>query len=317
MKIVKKLRFVIAAVILLAIGLASDLYLATGGPADGPHRPRLVNATAFAQRDIVVNGMRLRYVDEGAGRPIILLPGHTSRIEEYDTLIAALRGKYRVLVFDFPGSGYSDKPDREYDLRFYEDTVLGFMDAIGLGRCHLAGGSLGGNLALRLAYRAPERFDRIVAWAPAGAWPEKPVLAALTGGLGGRLTFWPMVKIQSTYWYRDDLPQKDAMLDQTFAYYHEVMSPAFVRMYWGMATDQLKHSLLDLSRGIRRPTLLMSGDRDSGFDIGAGIRRLHDEMPHSELLEFPDTGHSIACERPAQLTEALVEFFGRPEAALP
>lgn len=313
----KRFRFVIAAVILLVIGLACDLYLATDGPADGPHRPLLVKATAFTQRDIVVNGMRLRYIDEGTGPAIILLPGHTSRIEEYEALVGALRGRFRVLAFDFPGSGYSDKPDREYDLRLYEDTVLGFMDAVGLGRCHLAGGSLGGNLALRLAYRAPERFARIVAWSPGSAWPRKPVMAAFTRGLGGRLTFWSMIKVQSSYWFSDDWPQKDASLAESFAYYHEVMSPAFVRMYWGMAADQLDHSLLDFSRDIRQSTLLMWGNRDNGFDIGAGIRRLHDEMPHSELIVFPGTGHSIAKEQPERLTEALLEFFGRPESALP
>ena len=52
-----------------------------------------------------------------------MIPGLTSRIEEYDGMGADLRRDFRVLVRDFPGSGYSDKPVREYDVQFYVQTL--------------------------------------------------------------------------------------------------------------------------------------------------------------------------------------------------
>src|SRR5688572_10783501 len=305
----RRFRVLIVLALLVLSSTALVLYASTAGPKDGPHRPIKATATVYAQRDIVVNGLRLRYVDEGVGPPIILLPGHTSRIEELEPLIGELRGGYRVLVFDFPGTGYSDKPEREYDLRFYEDTVLGFMQELGIERCMLGGGSLGGNLALRLAHRAPEKFTRIAAWSPAGAWPRKPAMAWTMRNLGGRVLFWPMVKIQSTYWHRKGWEGRDATLRETFTYYREVMSPGFVAMYWGIAADQLVNPLSELAGGIKAPVLLMWGDQDHGFDIGTGIKKLHQELPGCELVVFSDTGHSICTERPDRFTKILKEFL--------
>lgn len=286
-------------------------------------RPHAVPATLFAQRDVWVGGLRLRYIDvgptagAGAAEVVVLLPGHTSRIEEYDGLVPTLSGRRRILVLDFPGSGYSDKPAREYTLAFYEDTLMGFLDALGVRRAHLAGGSLGGNLVLRLAHRFPERFERLVPWAPGSAWDPQPRIAAAMRALTSRLLFWPIVTIQSRYWYSNDWPLKEELLRITFTYYREVMCPGFVRMYFGMAADQVARTLFDIAPAIAQPTLLAWGDRDHGANMGAGVARLHRLLPNSELLVFRNARHSLAAEVPGPLAAAIEEFLDRPRAQLP
>jgi len=292
-------------------------------PDPGVTRPHRVPSTPFEQHDIRVDGLRLRYIDVGpldadaGGSVVVLIPGHTSRIEEYDGLVPVLARQHRVLVVDFPGSGYSDKPEREYTLAFYEDTLIAFLNALGVGRAHLAGGSLGGNLVLRLGHRFPERFERLVPWAPGSAWEAHPKTAALLRAVAGYPLFWPIVKVQSRYWYSDDWPKRDALLQITFTYYHEVMSPGFVRMYFGMAADQVARSLFDIAPDIRQPTLLGWGDRDDGADMGAGVARLHQLLPHSELKVFHNARHSLAAEVPDALAAAIAEFLSRPAAQLP
>jgi len=265
----------------------------------------------------------LRYIDVGPTEPsanpevVVLIPGHTSRIEEYDGLVPTLSRRRRVLVLDFPGSGYSEKPERDYTLAFYEDTLTGFLDTLGVSRAHLAGGSLGGNLVLRLAQRFPERFQRLVPWAPGSAWTARPRVAAVMHALTSQLLFWPIVRIQSRYWYSDDLPQKDMLLRTTFAYYHEVMCPGFVQMYFGMAADQVGRTLFDMAPSIQQPTLLAWGDRDNGANMGAGVARLHTLLPNNELLVIRNARHSLAAEAPALLAAAIEEFLDRPAAQLP
>lgn len=276
-----------------------------------PTRPVAVRATMFAQRDVVVDGLRIRYVDEGSGPPLLLVPGHTSRVEEYERVIAALRGRFRVLSLDFPGSGYSDKPDRAYDLAYYDRVLVGFLDTLGIGECFLAGGSLGGNLVLRAALAHPTRFSRIVAWAPGSSWPAKPFMAWCMRRFG-LVLFQFVVRIQSTFWYSRDWKGRDAALRAVFAYYAEVTCPGFVRMYWGIAADQVGSSLVPVVGGIRQPVLLMWGDRDHGFDMGAGVRRLHAQMPNSELAVFPGAGHSLVAERTAEVVARIAEFLARP-----
>src|SRR5262245_1585391 len=94
------------------------LLLATGcSPPQDPGwtRPQRVPATPYDQHDLRVGSLRLRYIDvgptEAEGSVLVLIPGHTSRIEEYDGLVPVLARRHRVLVLDFPGSGYSDKPE--------------------------------------------------------------------------------------------------------------------------------------------------------------------------------------------------------------
>jgi len=184
---------------------------------------------------VTVDGVRLRYVDVRPAReddlPVLLIHGHGSRLEEYEDLVPHLGRGRRVLVPDLPGSGYSDKPLRRYDLTFLEDSLLGFLDGVGVDRAHLAGGSLGGNLALRLARRAPDRFPRIAAWAPAGAW--RPLRGwAMFGRVMRRLRFmfWPSLWVQARFWYRRNWPGREVALREAFRYYGEVYMVAYRRM---------------------------------------------------------------------------------------
>jgi len=222
-----------------------------------------------------------------------------------------------VLVVDLPGSGYSDKPDQPYSLRFYEDTLIGFLNELGVRRAHLAGGSMGGNLVLRLAHRFPDRFDRLAPWAPGSAWPPQPFAASAIRAVSSYAMFWPIVKVQSGYWYSDDWPGREQALANTFAYYDEVMGPGFVRMYFDMAADQVGRTLFTMAPEIQQPTLLGWGDRDDGANMGDGVKRLDELMPHSELRVYPNARHSLAAEVPEPLAIAIDEFLTRPPEQLP
>lgn len=279
------------------------------------NRPVAVPATRFPQQDATVAGDRIRFVDvgEGPGETVVIIPGHTARLDGFDTLVERLGRDRRVLVFDYPGSGYSDKPERRYDLRFYEDTTVAFLDTLGVDTAVPVGGSLGGNLVLRLGHRFPDRFRRLALWAPGGAWKARPHVAKLIRvGCGTRL-FWPTVRVQSRYWYEQGWPGRRAALDETFAYYREVMCPGFVNMYWGMAADQVAHSLFDIAADIPQPTLLCWGDRDHGANMGEGVARLHAMLPNGELCVFVGARHSLEAEIPYALAERIAAFLAKTE----
>lgn len=289
-------------------------------------RPVNVRATPFPQLDATVLGLRIRYIDVGPTDPgltrdaapvALLIPGHTSRIEEYDGLVPVLARRHRVIVLDYPGSGWSEKPDREYSLALYEDVSIALLDQLGVERAHLVGGSLGGNLVLRLAHRFPDRFDRLAPWAPGSAWNAQPRIGRVMRAVQGYPLFWPIVWVQSRYWYGKDWPGREAALAETFAYYREVMSPGFVRMYFEMAADQVERTLFDMAPEIQHPTWLGWGDQDNGANMGAGVARLAKLLPRCELRVFPGARHSLAAEIPDELAAAIDEFLTRPPERLP
>ncbi len=289
-------------------------------PADrGLTRPESVRATSFAQRDVTVDGFRLRLIDEGPREapPLLLLPGHTSRIEELDHLVPLLSDSFRVVIFDFPGSGYSDRPDRPYSIAMYEDVVVGVMDALGIERAHIAGGSQGANVCFGVAARYPERVLRLVPWAPGSAWPASPWIADAGWLIAGYLPFQWMASYQSTFWYAEDDPQGPALLAETFRYYEEVGGPGFTRMYWDIALDTVRRSLYDVAPEVDRPTLLCWAEHDKTPYMASGIARIGELLPHGEVVLFEDSPHAIANTFPEQLVARLREFLTREESGLP
>ncbi len=289
-------------------------------PADAdPLRPAKVRATSLEQRTLTVQGWRVRYIDEGPrdAEVLILLPGHTSRIEEIDHLVAPLAESLRVIIFDFPGSGYSEKPVISYDLALYEEIIVGVMDSLQIARAHLGGGSLGGNLVFSTAARFPERFVRLLPWAPGSAWPASPWIARAGWLIAGYLPFGWMADYQSTFWYAEDDPLRQTRIDETFAYYDEVGGPGFTAMYWGIALDTVRRSLFDVAPRVPHPTLLCWGEHDATPYMTEGVARLGELLPRGEVVRFDDAPHAIANAEPELLLQRIREFLSRPEEELP
>ncbi len=281
-----------------------------------PRRPVRVTATRHPQLDATVLGdVRLRYVDVRAsaesGPPVVLLHGIASRIEEYEDLMERLHPGRRIIAMDLPGNGYSDKPARPYTLAFLEDAVLGLLDVLDVRQADLAGGSLGGNLTLRLGHRAPDRFRRLVAWGPAGTW-EPMLFYGLLGRLlmaAGTTLFWPSVWVQSRFWYHPAWPGRRQALLDSFEHYREILQPSFVRMYFEIAREQVMTSLYPIAPAIPHPTLVLWGDHDHALGMAKGVKRLVELLPDARLSVLEGARHALANEVPDELGRRINAFL--------
>lgn len=123
----------------------------------------LTVGTALAQdRYFDSAGVRIRYVDHGAGRAAVLLVhGFTASIETswIDTgVLPDLARDHRVIALDLRGHGKSDKPR---DPRAYAELgmdLIRLLDHLGIERAHVVGYSLGGIVVAKLLTTHPERF---------------------------------------------------------------------------------------------------------------------------------------------------------------
>lgn len=121
---------------------------------DFPYRPFHVK----------VHGLRIHYVEEGDGDPVLCLHGEPTWAYLYRKMIPLLSRRARTIAMDFVGFGRSDKlADREaYTYRLHRDTLAAFIQTLNLERITLVVQDWGGLIGLRLAGEWPERFDRLV-----------------------------------------------------------------------------------------------------------------------------------------------------------
>jgi pimeloyl-ACP methyl ester carboxylesterase len=120
------------------------------------------SALALAQdRFFDSGGVRIRYVEHGAGAPVVLVHGFTANIERswIETgVLPDLARDYRVIAFDLRGHGSSDKPREP---RAYDEValdVIRLLDHLGISRAHVVGYSLGGIMVAKLLTTHPQRF---------------------------------------------------------------------------------------------------------------------------------------------------------------
>ena len=117
-------------------------------------------------RDFDRGGLKLHYIDEGSGEPVVMLHGNPTWSFYYRHLIDSLRGSYRVIVPDHIGCGLSDKPDDSrytYTLASRVDDLERLLDHLGLDRdLTLIMHDWGGMIGMAYAARHPERIARLV-----------------------------------------------------------------------------------------------------------------------------------------------------------
>ena len=145
-----------------------------------------------ANQSFTANGVKIHYVVEGQGEPVVLLHGlHASAKINWQLpgIFAALAKDYRVIALDLPGHGESDKPqsDGAYGLQMSED-VRRLLDHLKIKKAHLVGYSLGGMIAVKFMSMHQDRvLSGIVGgmgWLPEGSDLQKiwPRISERNGG---------------------------------------------------------------------------------------------------------------------------------------
>jgi pimeloyl-ACP methyl ester carboxylesterase len=102
----------------------------------------------------------------GSGEPLLLLHGIGTTRDDFSALRAALEAEYDVLAVDLPGHGGSPALSERPTIDALTDTIEEDLDALGMGRVHVLGNSLGARIALELARR--DRALSVVSIAPSG-----------------------------------------------------------------------------------------------------------------------------------------------------
>jgi pimeloyl-ACP methyl ester carboxylesterase len=286
-----------------------------------------------AGRFVTVEGVRLRYKEFGRGSPVVLIHGNGSLIEEIEAsgLVRRLARAHRVILFDRPGFGYSERPrGRLWTPRAQARLIARALEWLQVDAAILYGHSLGAQVAAEIALRAPSRVRALVLGAgylyPTPR-PDVPVLVPLAVPVIGdvlRHTIAPLLmaplmrRIYAKLFapapvperFRRDVPHglvlRPRHLRATAA------DTAFlIPGAWRLAARYAELTM---------PVTIVAGTGDEVVYFDSHARRLHGALPGSRLIGVPGAGHMIhhsAVDEVARAIEAAVPSPSETREAAP
>jgi pimeloyl-ACP methyl ester carboxylesterase len=277
-------------------------------------------ATAFlnrqlakkAQRDnppagnfIVVDGVRLHYVERGTGRPLVLFHGNGSMIQDFESsgLIELASKNYRVIVFDRPGYGHSDRPrnviwtpQAQADLFFTALERLGVRSALVLGH------SWGASVAVSLALKHPQFVEALILasgyYFPTARADFVAMSAPAIPGFGDVLSYtisplvsrmvWPMML--KVIFGPGSVPVKFGGFPKAMA-----VRPSQIHASAEEAALMIPNAIASSGEygNLKMPVIIIAGVDDRLIDTNQQSGRLHNEVRQSKMHRVPATGHMV------------------------
>jgi pimeloyl-ACP methyl ester carboxylesterase len=115
------------------------------------------------------DGRTIAYVDEGSSDEVIIfVHGLGSYLPAWKKNIEGLKNDFRTIALDLPGYGKSSKELHPGTPEFYADVIVQFMDKLGIEKANISGHSMGGQAAITMALKYPDRVKNLILVAPAG-----------------------------------------------------------------------------------------------------------------------------------------------------
>jgi pimeloyl-ACP methyl ester carboxylesterase len=259
----------------------------------------------------------------GDATPLVLLHGTSSSLHTWEGWTAALQAQHRIISLDLPGFGLTGPLSGRYAQGSYRGDdlarfVLDLLDHLQVRRFAIAGNSLGGEVAWRVASLAPDRVQRLVLVDAAGyeLRPESvPIgfrLAALPGV--NRLFEWLLPRGVVEDSVRNVYGDPSKVTPQLVDRYFEITLREGNR---GALVQRLQAQALDLQtidanvariRALKLPTLVIWGGRDRLIPQ-AMAQRFQADIAGARLVMFDALGHVPQEEDPAATAAAVAAFW--------
>jgi haloalkane dehalogenase len=283
--------------------------------------------SAHPGRDFDRGGLRLHYIDEGRGDPVVMVHGNPTWSFYFRRLVDALAPTHRVIVPDQIGCGLSDKPDDsryEYTLASRVDDLEALLDHLGVKRdVTLVVHDWGGMIGFAHAVRHPERIARLVVmntaafhmpaakslplalWlcrdTPLGSWMVRGLNAFALG------TAW----IGCT---RRSMPRdlREAYVAPYDTWENRIANLRFVQDIPLSPGDRAYDLVSSVERGLDSlgsiPMLIAWGMKDFVFDrpfLDEWVRR----FPRATVRLFDRAGHYVLEDEPEEIIQAVRGFL--------
>ena len=266
------------------------------------------------EKFVELDGIRTCYIEAGEGPPVILIhgsgPGVSALANWRGTLQSDLVDRYRLIAPDIVGFGKTTTPeDFELSHEARVQHLIQFLDAMEVDRCGVVGNSMGGALALALAYRNPECVERMVLMGTVGI--SFPITQPLDDVWGYEPSIQAMETVIKHLAYDQTLVSEDLVTLR----YEASREPGVQERYaTAFAAPRQRHiDEMALSEeqlvSIKTPTLIIHGVHDDIVPLEETSLRMVKLLPDADLIVFGRVGHWTQIERAEDFQRQLDAFF--------
>ena len=258
-----------------------------------------------------VNGVRLAFVDQGSGTPVLLVHGFPLDHSMWNAQIDALARDYRVIAVDLRGFGQSEAGDEKVTMEQFADDMAGLLDALSIeDQVVFAGLSMGGYVAWQFWRKYASRVKAMIL-CDTRAVADTPEVAA------GRLEMADRVLAEGPE------PLVETMMPKLFGLPTVYGRPEVVRSLREVMLSSDRHAVAAAARGMAErpdvtpmlgeidcPSLVIVGRLDA-ISTAEEMRSIAEAIPQASFVEIVDSGHMTTIERPAAVNVAMRDFLGK------
>jgi pimeloyl-ACP methyl ester carboxylesterase len=273
-----------------------------------------------------LHGRPLTYAAGGEGPLLLLIHGMGGTYENWSSVMEPLARRHTVVAPDLPGHGRSAPGAGDYSLGALAASLRDLLLTLGHERATLVGHSLGGGIAMQLAYQFPELAERLVLVSSGGLGPEVSLVLRAAALPGSDIVIAATARTAS---------RAGAIVGRALGTVGLRPTPdvaEVARGYASLANGDRRAAFLAtlrsvVSAGGQRvdaidriylvegiPVLVLWGRRDPIIPVRHG-ERAHEAIPGSRLEIFDGVGHLPQLEAPAKFIATLERFIEESEPA--
>jgi pimeloyl-ACP methyl ester carboxylesterase len=255
-------------------------------------------------RFITVGGIRLHYLERGTGNPLVLLHGNGSMVQDFESsgLVDLAAKTYRVIAFDRPGFGYSDRPrSTVWTPEAQADLINAALIQMSVSRPLVLGHSWGTLVAVALALKYPQNIRALILasgyyyptvradvllLSPSAMPLIGDVLSHTISPILGRL-LWPL--LLRKIFGPSPVPKKFAGFPEEMT-----MRPSQIRASAAETTLMIPaaYGLREAYGHLKMPVVIVAGTEDRVSNVQQSAK-LHRNIAQSALRCVPSTGHMV------------------------
>jgi 2-hydroxy-6-oxonona-2,4-dienedioate hydrolase len=277
--------------------------------------------TAFTQGWVDVNGVRTRYVQAGPADapPLVMIHGTAGTWECFCANLKSHAKHFNCFALDMVGSGFSDKPDIDYEIPFYVDHVRGFMAAMGIANASLMGVSLGAWVAARMAIDHPGLVRTMTLLAASGLVVNRETMGSIRSMRTRAVDepTWDNIRnVFTTLIYDERNRIQDLVFIRQAVYRQPAMKKAMAHILCLQDPDIRARNTIPTEdwKRISAPTLIINApdDKEDYYQTSLAIAKL---IPDVQAFEIKGVKHWANFEKPDVFNPVSLDFLMRKAVA--